>query len=171
MPPSNGYYNILLLGADSGLGRDSMRFDSISVVSVNADTGAVHITGIPRDLAHVPFSAGPMQDLYPDGLEGHISQTCGWGPGINQLTNAAENCREDKGTGLYPDAAANSSSPAVEAAGRAGAVSAAITSGGASSTISGAAPRASRSRREKPTQPPASRQRPATGTGSGRGRK
>lgn len=37
--PSDGYYNILLLGADSGDGRDSMRFDSISVVSVNADTG------------------------------------------------------------------------------------------------------------------------------------
>lgn len=115
VPPSNGYYNILLLGADSGLGRDSMRFDSISVVSVNAETGAVHITGIPRDLAHVPFSAGPMHDLYPDGLEGHISQTCGWGPGINQLMNAVEICREDRGAGLYPDAAANSSTPAIEA--------------------------------------------------------
>lgn len=115
VPPSDGYYNILLLGADSGLGRDSMRFDSISVVSVNAATGQVHITGIPRDLANAPFSAGPMHDLYPNGLEGHKSNTCGWGPGINQLTNAVENCREDKGTGLYPDAAANSSSPAVEA--------------------------------------------------------
>ena len=38
LPPSEGYYNILLLGADSGEGRDSMRFDSISVVSVNATT-------------------------------------------------------------------------------------------------------------------------------------
>ena len=52
VPPSDGYYNILLLGADSGEGRDSMRFDSISVVSVNADTGAVTITGIPRDMPH-----------------------------------------------------------------------------------------------------------------------
>ena len=115
VPPSNGYYNILMLGADSGLGRDSMRFDSISVVSVNAATGAVHITGIPRDLAFAPFSPGPMHDLYPDGFEGHPSDTCGWGPGINQLTNAAQVCRDDGGTGLYPDAAANSSTPAVEA--------------------------------------------------------
>ncbi|MFT4213963.1 MAG: LCP family protein [Microbacterium sp.] len=113
--PSNGYYNFLLLGADSGLGRDSMRFDSISVVSVNAETGAVHITGIPRDLSYVPFSDGPMNDLYPDGLQGYVSQTCGWGPGINQLMNAVEICREDGGTGLYPDAEAQGSTPAIEA--------------------------------------------------------
>jgi len=113
VPPSDGYYNILLLGADSGDGRDSMRFDSISVVSVNADTGAVTITGIPRDIQNAPFSAGPMQDLYPDGFEGHGDTTCGWGAGINQLMNAVEVCRD--GAGLYPDAAANGSSPAVEA--------------------------------------------------------
>ena len=115
VPPSNGYYNFLLLGADSGLGRDSMRFDSISVVSVNAETGGVHITGIPRDLAYAPFADGPMHDLYPGGFEGHYSETCGWGPGINQLMNAVEICQDDGGTGLYPDAAAHSSTPAIEA--------------------------------------------------------
>lgn len=56
LPPSDGYYNILLLGADSGDGRDSMRFDSISVVSVNAESGAVTIFGIPRELPSAPFS-------------------------------------------------------------------------------------------------------------------
>ena len=115
VPPSNGYYNFLLLGADSGLGRDSMRFDSISVVSVNAETGAVHITGIPRDLAYAPFADGPMHDRYPDGFEGHPSPTCGWGPGINQLMNAVEICQPDEGKDIYPDAAANSSTPAIEA--------------------------------------------------------
>ena len=115
VPPSDGYYNFLLLGADSGLGRDSMRFDSISVVSVNADTGAVHITGIPRDLAYAPFADGPMHDRYPDGFEGHPSQTCGWGPGINQLMNAVEICQPDGGAEIYPDAAAQSSTPAIEA--------------------------------------------------------
>ncbi|KXC04688.1 LCP family protein [Microbacterium hominis] len=115
VPPSDGYYNFLLLGADSGLGRDSMRFDSISVVSVNAETGAVHITGIPRDLAYAPFADGPMHDRYPDGFEGHPSQTCGWGPGINQLMNAVEICQPDGGAEIYPDAAAQSSTPAIEA--------------------------------------------------------
>lgn len=113
VPPSDGYYNILLLGADSGEGRDSMRFDSISVVSVNAETGATTITGIPRDLGHFPFAPGPMQDLYSDTHEGKSSATCGWGSGINQLRTEVEVCRD--GNALYPDAVANGSEPGVEA--------------------------------------------------------
>lgn len=116
LAPSDGYYNILLLGADSGDGRDSMRFDSISVVSVNADTGAVTITGIPRELPTAPFSDGsPMQELYPNGFEGHGSSTCGWNGWMNHVRYAAETCREDGGTGLYPEAAAHGSTPGIEA--------------------------------------------------------
>lgn len=116
LPPSDGYYNILLLGADSGDGRDSMRFDSISVVSVNADTGAVTITGIPRELPNAPFSEGsPMQALYPNGFEGHSSNSCGWNGWMNHVRNAAEICREDGGRSLYPDAAAHGSDPGIEA--------------------------------------------------------
>lgn len=116
LPPDDGYYNILLLGADSGDGRDSMRFDSISVVSVNAATGAVTITGIPRELPNAPFSEGsPMLELYPNGFEGHGSSTCGWNGWMNHIRNAAEICREDNGTGLYPDAASHGSDPGIEA--------------------------------------------------------
>ncbi|MGF3055848.1 LCP family protein [Microbacterium sp. YY-01] len=113
LPPSDGYYNVLLLGADSGEERDSMRFDSISVVSVNAESGAVTITGIPRDLPGFPFSEGPMHDRYPDGFYEHDDEECGWGAGINQLTNAVEECTE--GEALYPDAETQGSTPAVEA--------------------------------------------------------
>jgi LCP family protein required for cell wall assembly len=113
LPPSEGYYNILLLGADSGDGRDSMRFDSISVVSINADTGRTTITGIPRDLAHFPFAAGPMLDRYPNGHESHADANCGWGSGINQLRTEVEVCQD--GNALYPDALANGSEPAIEA--------------------------------------------------------
>ncbi|MFK0401631.1 LCP family protein [Microbacterium sp. NPDC090225] len=116
LPPDDGYYNILLLGADSGDGRDSMRFDSISVVSVNADTGAVTITGIPRELPNAPFSEGsPMLELYPNGFEGHGSSTCGWNGWMNHVRNAAEVCRDDNGTGLYPNAQAQGSEPGIEA--------------------------------------------------------
>ncbi|MFJ4173840.1 LCP family protein [Microbacterium sp. NPDC089696] len=116
LPPSDGYYNILLLGADSGEGRDSMRYDSISVVSVNATTGAVTITGIPRELPNAPFSEGsPMQALYPNGFEGHSSNTCGWNGWMNHVRNAAEVCREDDGAALYPDAVAHGSDPGIEA--------------------------------------------------------
>lgn len=113
VPPSDGYYNILLLGADSGEGRDSMRFDSISVVSVNAETGATTITGIPRDMPHFPFAPGPMQERYPNGHEGHADPTCGWGSGINQLRTEVEVCQN--GDELYPDATANASAPGIEA--------------------------------------------------------
>lgn len=113
VPPSDGYYNILLLGADSGEGRDSMRYDSISVVSINAETGAVTITGIPRDMADVPFAPGPMQDLYPNGHTGHVDRTCGWSSAINQLRTEVEVCRD--GNALYPDAVANGSEPGIEA--------------------------------------------------------
>src|SRR3546814_8451674 len=102
-----------LFRSDSGEGRDSMRFDSISVVSVNASTGAVTITGIPRDMPHFPFSAGPMQDKYPNGHEGHADASCGWGRGINQLRTEVEVCQD--GSLLYPDAEANGSAPGVEA--------------------------------------------------------
>ncbi|WP_214465746.1 LCP family protein [Microbacterium flavescens] len=111
--PSDGYYNILLLGADSGAGRDSMRFDSISVVSVNAETGATTITGIPRDMPGFPFAEGPMQDRYPNGHEGHSDPDCGWGSGINQLRTEVEVCQD--GSSLYPDAVDNGSAPAIEA--------------------------------------------------------
>ena len=113
VPPSDGYYNILLLGADSGEGRDSMRFDSISVVSVNAETGATTITGIPRDMPGFPFASGPMQDRYPDGHEGYADDSCGWGSGVNQLRTEVEVCQD--GTLLYPGAEAASSEPGIEA--------------------------------------------------------
>lgn len=116
LPPDDGYYNILLLGADSGDGRDSMRFDSISVVSVNATTGAVTITGIPRELPNAPFSEdSPMLELYPSGFEGHGSSTCGWNGWMNHVRNAAEVCRDDNGTGLYPNAQSQGSEPGIEA--------------------------------------------------------
>jgi len=113
VPPSDGYYNILLLGADSGEGRDSMRFDSISVVSINADTGATTITGIPRDMPHFPFAPGPLQDEYPDGHTGHANATCGWGSGINQLRTEVEVCQD--GNRLYPNAVSEGSEPGIEA--------------------------------------------------------
>lgn len=113
VPPSDGYYNILLLGADSGEGRDSMRFDSISVVSINAASGAVTITGIPRDMPNFPFAPGPMQDKYPNGHEGKFDPDCGWGSGINQLRTEVEVCQD--GNALYPDAKAHGSEPGIEA--------------------------------------------------------
>jgi LCP family protein required for cell wall assembly len=62
-------YNILLLGGDAGVGRLGLRPDSISVLSVNRNTGKTLIIGIPRNMQRVPFSKGsPMLKPFPHGF-------------------------------------------------------------------------------------------------------
>ena len=67
--PVDGRYNILLLGADAGDGRDGLRPDSISVVSVDAKTGQSTIIGLPRELTGMPFPEdSPMHEQHPTGF-------------------------------------------------------------------------------------------------------
>jgi hypothetical protein len=66
-PPIDGRYNIMLLGGDAGPDREGLRPDSITVVSIDAETGAATMIGIPRNMEYVPFSPGPLADKYPDG--------------------------------------------------------------------------------------------------------
>ena len=67
-PPVDGRYNILLLGGDSGPDREGMRPDSISVVSIDAETGQAVTIGLPRDLEYVPFpDDSPLAAVYPEG--------------------------------------------------------------------------------------------------------
>ena len=103
--PVDGQYNILLLGGDAGPDRMGMRPDSISVVSVNADTGAATMIGVPRNFERAIFSEGsPLWTPFPDGYD------CGDDCLINYLYTYGEEHPE-----LYPDAVANGSSPGVEA--------------------------------------------------------
>ncbi|WP_370615911.1 LCP family protein [Mumia sp. Pv 4-285] len=65
-----GRYNVLLLGGDSGKGRDGLRPDSITVASIDADTGDTVLVGLPRNLADVPFPEDfPMHEEFPDGFD------------------------------------------------------------------------------------------------------
>ena len=67
-PPVHGRYNIMLLGGDAGPDRQGLRPDSMSVVSVDANTGQAVTIGLPRDLDPVPFpAASPLRAQYPDG--------------------------------------------------------------------------------------------------------
>lgn len=103
---SNGRYNILLLGADSGKNRFGIRPDSISVLSIDATTGHAVNIGIPRNLQHVGFSKGsPMLTVYPNG----------WNCGLECLINAIYKDVTDNHEDLYPDARKNGSTPGVEA--------------------------------------------------------
>lgn len=104
--PVDGRYNIMLLGADAGSDRFGIRPDSISVISIDAATGAAVNIGIPRNLQHVGFSKGsPMNDIYPNG----------WNCGLECLINAIYKDVEDNHADAYPDAVAHGSTPGTEA--------------------------------------------------------
>lgn len=103
---SEGRYNILLLGADSGRNRLGIRPDSISVLSIDATTGDTVNIGIPRNLQHVGFSKGsPMLTVYPNG----------WNCGLDCLINAIYKDVADNHEDLYPNARSQGSTPGVEA--------------------------------------------------------
>ncbi|MEV0793305.1 LCP family protein [Kribbella sp. NPDC050459] len=64
-----GRYNVLLMGGDSGADRIGTRPDSMTVASIDADTGRTVLVGLPRNLAKVPFPAGTaMAKQFPDGF-------------------------------------------------------------------------------------------------------
>jgi LCP family protein required for cell wall assembly len=110
-PPVNGRYNIMLLGGDAGADREGLRPDSISVVSIEASTGAATTISLPRNLEDVPFSAGSaLGALYPEGygaIDGCDVSAC--------MLNSVFTEAELKRSFLYPDAEAQGSSPGIQA--------------------------------------------------------
>ncbi len=66
----DGRYNVLLLGGDSGDARWGLRPDSVTLASIDAETGRTVLFGLPRNLADVPFPAGsPMAVDFPTGFD------------------------------------------------------------------------------------------------------
>ncbi len=104
--PIDGRYTFLLLGGDAGDDRVGLRADSMTVVTVNAETGAATMIGVPRNLRNAPFSAGsPMWEHWPNGFNCETSDCL-----LNGTYTYGEANPE-----LYPDASANGSSPGIEA--------------------------------------------------------
>jgi LCP family protein required for cell wall assembly len=65
----HGRYNILLLGGDAAPGRNGLRPDSITVASIDEETGRTVLIGLPRNLANVPFPEdSPMHEEFPRGF-------------------------------------------------------------------------------------------------------
>ena len=52
---THGRYNILLLGGDSGADRWGLRPDSISVASIDEETGRAILFGLPRNMKNFPL--------------------------------------------------------------------------------------------------------------------
>jgi LCP family protein required for cell wall assembly len=67
---NDGRYNVLLLGGDSGAGRWGLRPDSMTIASVDEDSGRTVLIGLPRNLAKFPFAKGSvMREQFPDGFD------------------------------------------------------------------------------------------------------
>ncbi|QNV39483.1 LCP family protein [Rothia amarae] len=98
----NGRYNILLMGGDAGADRVGRRPDSMTVVSIDADTGQAVTISVPRNTQNAPFSPNsPLWQVYPEGFN------CGDECIINALyTDVMQNHQD-----LYPD----SNDPGAEA--------------------------------------------------------
>lgn len=104
--PAQGRYNVLLLGGDAGPGRSGVRPDSLTVASIDSETGRTVLFGLPRNLEDVPFPAGSVMDeQFPDGFdcEGcYLNGVNTWGtdhaelfassehPGIDATVSAVE---------------------------------------------------------------------------------
>ena len=99
--PLKGRFNILLVGSDARKDRTGVRPDSLTVASIDADTGKVVLVSLPRNLQNVPFSKGsPMLQVYPYGY--NCGPTC--------LLNAVHTAAQNR-TDLYP----NSADPGLDA--------------------------------------------------------
>jgi LCP family protein required for cell wall assembly len=64
----HGRYNILLMGGDAAQDRSGLRPDSMTVASVDAETGRTVLISLPRNLQAAPFpSYSPLHARFPNG--------------------------------------------------------------------------------------------------------
>ncbi|WP_328520431.1 LCP family protein [Kribbella sp. NBC_00359] len=61
--------NLLLLGADDGVGRTGVRTDTVIVASIDTRTGDTALISLSRNWMRMPFPAdSPLHKVYPDGF-------------------------------------------------------------------------------------------------------
>jgi LCP family protein required for cell wall assembly len=66
----HGRYNVLLVGGDAGDGRWGLRTDSMTVASIDEDTGKTILFGLPRNMTRFPFPEGSvLAKRFPDGYD------------------------------------------------------------------------------------------------------
>lgn len=65
----HGRFNVLLMGGDADKGRPGLRPDSMTVASIDAETGRTVLISLPRNMEDVPFPEGsPMRQKFPKGF-------------------------------------------------------------------------------------------------------
>ncbi|UAL28642.1 LCP family protein [Nocardioides rotundus] len=64
----DGRYNVLLVGGDAGKGRWGLRTDSMTVASIDEETGRTVLISLPRNMTNFPFAEGSVMDkAWPQG--------------------------------------------------------------------------------------------------------
>ncbi len=93
----DGRYNVLLLGGDAGSDRYGLRPDSMTLVSIDKDSGRTVMFSFPRNMQNVPFPASsPMHAAFPNGFN------CGDACLLNAVYTYAATHK-----GLYPASVKN----------------------------------------------------------------
>lgn len=65
----DGRINVLLLGGDAGKNRVGLRPDSLTVASIDEETGRTVLFSLPRNMEDVPFpKSSPMHKEFPKGF-------------------------------------------------------------------------------------------------------
>ncbi len=106
--PTKGRYNILVLGGDSGSNRMGLRPDSISILSVSADTGMAVNIGLPRNLQRIQFKEGtPIRSVYPYGFNNNCEGEC--------FLSSIYKVTMDNHKDLYPGISKKNSTAGIEA--------------------------------------------------------
>ena len=106
--PTKGRYNILVLGGDSGSNRMGLRPDSISVLSISADSGMAVNIGLPRNLKRIQFKEGtPIRSVYPYGFNNNCEGEC--------FLSSIYKVTMDNHKDLYPGISKKNSTAGIEA--------------------------------------------------------
>ena len=93
--PEKGRYNVLLLGGDSGSDRVGLRPDSLTVASIDAESGRTVLVSLPRNLENAPFPDGTAMDKrFPKGFNrdgGYLNSINTWATEHKDLFDGVDN--------------------------------------------------------------------------------
>ncbi|GAA4371849.1 hypothetical protein GCM10023146_21600 [Nocardioides caricicola] len=89
----HGRYNVLLLGGDSGAGRWGLRPDSMTVASIDEETGKTVLISLPRNMQNFPFAKDSvMAEQFPDGFDAdYLNGVATWAGDNTELFPDSEN--------------------------------------------------------------------------------
>lgn len=93
----HGRYNVLLLGGDSGAGRWGLRPDSMTIASIDEETGKTVLISLPRNMQNFPFAKGSvMEEQFPDGFDAdYLNGVSTWAGDNTELFPKSENAGVD----------------------------------------------------------------------------